>query len=485
MRFWMPAGLFSIALVAAPLPTLAQDAAQDATQTLNAIFGAWDRSDSPGCAVGIEAPALGNAPILRAWGMADLEHGIPNTPATIFEAGSVAKQFSAAAAVLLEMEGVLSLDQDVRDWLPELPDYGASVTLRQMINHTAGLRDWGSLAAIAGWGRSDRTHTHDHVLDILVRQGALNYPPGDAYSYSNSGYNLIAMVIERATGQSFADFSRERIFEPLGLSNTQWRDDYRRIVPGRSAAYQWRGDAWVIDRPTEHVHGNGGLLTTVDDLLRWNRFLEGSERGEPQRVSWGNPDFYGRMTTRGILTDGTEITYALGLVVDRLAGRASVTHTGSTSGYRAYLGRFPEDGLSVALLCNTGNANPGQLGGQVARGFLPEGGASAISETQNAASSAAETPFTPPNRGALSAYTGTFDSHEVETTWQIVLEQEGLVLLRRPGTRTLLRPVGDDMFQSGMGRIRFHRDPATGRVTALSLIQDRVWDLRFARTGDS
>jgi CubicO group peptidase (beta-lactamase class C family) len=494
------AGGLAVVLAAAVGPAQAQAQAQAQVQTeaethdriraLDAIFAPWDRMDAPGCAVGIEGPTVGGAPILRAWGMADLEHGIPNAPATIFEAGSVAKQFTAAAAVLLEMEGVLSLDQDVRDWIPELPDYGTPVTLRRMINHTAGLRDWGSLAAIAGWGRSDRTHTHDHVLDILTRQEALNYPPGEAYSYSNSGYNLLAIVIERASGQPFADFSRDRLFAPLGLSDTQWRDDYRRIVPGRSAAYQWRPGGWAIDRPTEQVHGNGGLLTTVGDLLAWNRFLEGSRRGEAQAVPWGNPDFYARMTTQGVLTDGTEITYALGLVVDDFDGRPSVTHTGATSGYRAYLGRFPEDGLSVALLCNTGNANPGQLGGRVARGFLPEpeptqgstgsgagadgGGAAGTPEASNA--------FSPPSGAALAAFTGTFTSHEVETTWQILVEDETLVLLRRPGIRTALRPVEEDTFQSGMGRIRFHRDPVTGEVGGLSVIQDRVWDLRFTRT---
>jgi CubicO group peptidase (beta-lactamase class C family) len=484
---WAATGLaIFLAAATAPAQVQAQAQAHDPVRALDEIFAPWDRMDAPGCAVGIDGPTAGETPILRAWGMADLEHGIPNTPATIFEAGSVAKQFTAAAAVLLEMEGVLSLDQDVRDWIPELPDYGAPVTLRRMINHTAGLRDWGSLAAIAGWGRSDRTHTHDHVLDILTRQEALNYPPGQAYSYSNSGYNLLAIVIERASGQAFADFSRDRLFAPLGLADTQWRDDYRRIVPGRSAAYQWRAGGWAIDRPTEQVHGNGGLLTTVGDLLAWNRFLEGSRRGEAQAVPWGNPDFYARMTTQGVLTDGTEITYALGLVVDALEGRPSVTHTGSTSGYRAYLGRFPEDGLSVALLCNTGNVNPGQVGGRVARGFLPERApeaAGAAASTDGGASPEASNAFSPLSGAALAAFTGTFTSHEVETTWQILVEDETLVLLRRPGIRTALRAVEEDTFQGGMGRIRFHRDPVTGEVDALSVIQDRVWDLRFTRTG--
>lgn len=462
--------------------------AQEPVQALDALFQAWDRDDAPGCAVGIEGPEAGSL-VLRAWGMAELEHGIPNTPATVFEAGSVSKQFAAAAAVLLEMEGVLSLDQDVRDWIPELPDYGTPITLWHMIHHTAGLRDWGSLAALAGWSRGERTHTHDHVLDILVRQEALNYEPGEAYSYSNSGYNLLAMVIERATGMSFADFSMERIFAPLGLQNTQWREDYRRIVPGRSAAYQWRGGAWSIDRPIEHVHGNGGLLTTVGDLLRWNRFLHGSAKGETQLVSWGTPDFFQRMTTRGILTDGTEITYAGGLFIDTFRGRPAITHTGATSGYRAYLGGFPDDNVSVALLCNTGNANPGQLGGQVAQQFLPaldpdtgrQAEAADAPSNGNASTDASAPRFVPPSAEDLAAYTGTFVSDEIETTWQIILEEDTLVLVRRPASQTRLRAIADDTFQGGIGTLQFFRDPQTGQITELSVRQARVWDLRFRR----
>src|SRR5690606_25352581 len=215
----------------------------------------------------------GHDVLSRAYGMADLEHDIRNSPGTIFEAGSVSKQFTAAAILLLVEDGVLSLDDDVRKYVPELPDYGHTITLRHLLTHTSGLRDWGAVAAIAGWGRNVRTHTHDHVVDILSRQRALNFTPGAEYSYSNSGYNLLAVIVDRTSGMSFADFSRTRIFEPLGMTHTQWRDDYTRIVKGRSSAYGFEGGEWVIDRPIENVHGNGGLLTTVADLLTWNQAL--------------------------------------------------------------------------------------------------------------------------------------------------------------------------------------------------------------------
>ncbi len=327
---------------------------------LDAIFENWDSTRAPGCAVAVSEG--GEIIVDRAWGMADLEFGVPNTPRTIFEAGSVSKQFTAAAVVLLALDGEIDLEDDIRDYFPELPDYGEPIRIHHLLNHTSGLRDWGSVAAISGWGRSDRTHTHDHVVEIAARQTALNYPPGQAYSYTNTGYNLMAILVERVTGDSFADFSRVRIFEPLGLHDTHWRDDYRRIVPGRASAYSPSGNGFRINRPIEDVHGNGGLLTTVHDLLRWDEAL--------RTASFHGPEFVELMERRGVLTDGRTIPYASGLFVDERRGVPYVSHTGATSGYRAFLGRYPDQELSVALLCNVTNANPGGLGNQVSDLFL-------------------------------------------------------------------------------------------------------------------
>jgi CubicO group peptidase (beta-lactamase class C family) len=459
---------------------------------LDGIFASWNSTASPGCAVGVDRSGTPE-PLYRAWGMAELEHGIVNTPATIFEAGSVSKQFTAAAVLLLELDGVLSLDDDVRRWIPELPEYapeyGAPITLRTMMNHTSGLRDWGAVASLSGWARSERTHDHDHVLEIAARQRALNYPPGEAYSYSNTGYNLLAVVVERASGVSFAEFSRSRIFEPLGLSATQWRDDYRRIVPGRSGAYGWRAGGWAIDRPIEHVHGNGGLLTTVEDLLRWNRALDAASRGEPAGEALGGESFVRRMLQQGVLTDGSTIAYAGGVSIDTFEGRPSITHTGATSGYRAYLGHFPEDALSVALLCNGSNANPGALGGAVARLFLApreaEDAGDAEDATPGAGATEAASPElvnpTPAPRGDPADYVGTYRSDEADATWRIELDGDAVFLVQRLGARTPLRAVGDgDGYMAGVGTIRFHRD-ATGRVVELGVGQGRVWDLRFTR----
>lgn len=452
---------------AIPLPA-------DSVARVAEIFAAFDSAHTPGCAVGVSRD--GEVIVRRAFGMADLEHGIANEPGTIFEAGSVAKQFAAAAVVLLAVDGELSLDDDVRLWIPELPDYGATVTVHQMLTHTAGLRDWGSVAAISGWGRSQRSHTHDHVLDIVSRQSALNYPPGESYSYSNTGYNLAAILVERISGMSFADFSRERLFEPLGLEDTQWRDDYRRLVPGRAAAYAPSENGFLIDRPIEFVHGNGGLLTTVTDLLTWNEHLRNGTLGE---------DFMALMHRRAILNDGTEIHYAGGLQFGEQNGTRRISHTGATSGYRAYLGLFPDEGLSVALLCNVTSANPGGLGGRVAGVFLPPPTSSpeptddepASAEEQDQATEASSQP----SPQDLEAYVGTFHSDDAETTLHVVVEEGEVVILRRPAARMNLRPSGEvDSFNGPLGTIVFLRDEA-GAVREISLRQARVHDLRFHR----
>ena len=215
--------------------------------------------------------SLRGTPVLaRAYGMADLEHDVPNTPDTIFEAGSVSKQFTAAAVLLLARDGKLSLDDPVRKYIPELPDYGRPLTIRHLLTHTSGLRDWGNVASIGGWPRTSRVYTHAHVLEIVSRQRALNFPPGEHYSYSNTGYNLAAMIVSRVSGMPFADFTRTRIFEPMGMTRTSWRDDYGRIVKGRAMSYAVEGNGFRTLMPFENVYGNGGLLTTVGDLLKWN-----------------------------------------------------------------------------------------------------------------------------------------------------------------------------------------------------------------------
>lgn len=332
------------------------DAQRTATQPdvgalADRVFSAYTPA-GPGCTVGV---AQGGRIVLeRAYGLSDLESGTPLSPTSIIEAGSVSKQFTAAAVTLLALEGKLRFDDDVRKHFPELPAYERPITVRMLLDHTSGLRDWGSLMGIAGWPRGTRAYTHPHVLEIIARQRSLNYPPGDQYSYTNSGYNLLAMLVERVSGQSFPAFTKARLFDPAGMTRTSWRDDFRRVVPGRAQGYQPSPGGFRLDMPFENVFGNGGLLTTVGDLLRWNEVLTRRTLGGALVDS---------LERQGVLTSGERISYAAGLVVDEYRGTPRIGHSGATAGYRAYLARYPaQDHLSVAVLCNTSAPQPSEIG---------------------------------------------------------------------------------------------------------------------------
>jgi CubicO group peptidase (beta-lactamase class C family) len=492
---------------------LAQKAAAppDARAKVDAIFARFQRPDSPGCAV---AASLDDEPVIsRAYGMADLEHDVPLTPETIFEPGSVSKQFTAAAVLLLAGQGKLSLEDSVRKYVPELPAVYAPVTIRHMLNHTAGLRDWGSIGAIAGWPRTTRVYTTALLLDILSRQQSLNYPPGAAYSYSNSGYNLAAIIVSRVAGKSLAQFTNDEIFQPLGMNATSWREDFRKVVKGRAIAYQQTGGVSRQLMPFEDVHGQGGLLTTVGDLLRWNSNFASA------RV--GGREFVNQQTVRGKLTNGQEIAYAAGLNVLTYRGLHEVSHSGTTAAYNGWLGRYPDQKLSVAVLCNTSAANGTLLGHAVAGVFLgnlpaaPSGpkvdaeqaglyrstrdhavvtlaaGADAshyrfegkrLTVEGNFGDTLYEKvdPWTPSAQD-LAAFTGQYTSEEAEVTLSIAIENGKLIANRRPDTGITLNPTYRDAFNApGLGSVRFLRNPG-GQVTELSIGEARVWDLRCRR----
>ena len=456
-------------------------AAQTATplsRLTDRVFAPWDSSTRPGCAVGI---AQGNQPrFTRAYGLAELEFGAPNAGNTIFEAGSVSKQFTAAAVVLLALDGKLRLDDDVRKYMPELRAYERPITIRHLLNHTSGLRDWGDIAALAGWPRSTRVHTHDHVLEIIARQSALNYPPGDKYSYTNSGFNLLPMIVARVSGQSFAQFSRDRIFTPLGLTYTSWRDDFTRVVKGRAQAYAPARGAWMLDMPFENVHGNGGLLTTVDDLLTWTAMLEKPD------AKW--KPLVDSMHVKGRLTNGDTISYALGLFVDQYRGIKRVQHSGATAGYRAYVTRYPGRDLAIAVLCNAASANPTAYANVITDSLLrsvlavvPARAAAAAPTPAPAGNAAAGIAPWTPTAAQLREFVGEYYSADVEATYSIRADSTGgLLLVQRPASRARMRALSVDTFDAGGQPLTFKRD-ASGRVTELHVATARAYDVVFGR----
>ena len=432
------------------------------------IFSKWS-SSTPGCAVGVAVG--GKAMLLKAYGMADLERDVRNTPDTIFEAGSVSKQFTAMAVQLLANDGKLSIDDPVRKYIPELPDYGKPLTIRHMLSHTSGLRDWGSVESIAGWPRTTREYTHAHVLEIVSKQKSLNFEPGTNWSYSNTGFNLAAIIVSRVSGMPFAEFSKQRIFTPLGMAHTSWRDDHTRIIKGRAIAYSLDNGEYHIEMPFENVYGNGGLLTTVGDLLIWNENFVNPKVGNAKLIS--------EMAAGGQFNDGKPLEYyGLGLFIEIYRGVPNVYHSGSTAGYRAHLNRFPDSRTSVAVLCNGSNGDASRSANRVSDVFLGDRLKPAPTAPSAAAPPAALNP--PPSSAQLEALTGSYWSEEAETMFVAAVDQGSLVLRRRPDAVIKLTAIGPDKFRGSIGTVTFMRN-GSGAVDSLSVNQDRVWDLRFSR----
>jgi len=432
-------------LLATTLLVPASLGAQSLAPRLDSLFGAYSSVSGPGCVIGIDRDG---APLIRrAWGAASIELRVPNRVETVFEAGSVSKQVTAASILLLAARGQLALTDDIRRHFPELPDYGTPISITELLQHTSGLRDWGAIAELEGWPRGTRTINHGHVLAILMRQRGLNHPVDARYSYTNSGYSLLAMLVERISGMPLADFSAREFFQPLGMTSTSWRDDYARIVPDRAQAYAKSGGEWRLDMPFENPHGHGGLLTTVDDLLRWNAAMTARRLG--------TPDVSAAMEVPGTLRDGTPITYGGGLVMDQYSGVAQVGHSGATAGYRAYLVRWPEQRVSAAVLCNAADANATQLTrSSVATVLTFKSGLSLVSINgfENARIGFRYT-------GAdATSFAGTWHSPEADARWVLTAAGDSLVVRRTAGERLVFRQVAADSFTNGPIRIAFERN---------------------------
>lgn len=503
------------------------------------VFARWNSTHTPGCAVGVARE--GKVLLTRGYGMADLETGTPITPQTIFESGSVAKQFTATAIMLLAQDGKLSLDDPTRKYIPELPEYDQPITIRHLLTHTSGLREWSSLVAAAGWPRGTRAHTQAELLDIMFRQKALNYPVGEYYSYTNTGYALAMTIVERVSGKSLQAFTQERIFGPLGMTHTQWRDDFTRLVPGRAQAYTREDEGWHLDMPFENVVGPGGLLTTVGDGLIWNDALATRKLGA----------VVDSLTRRMHLNNGREIQYARGLRVFDYRGIQEISHSGSTAGYSTYLARFPDRGqLSIAVLCNSAGAPAGsyvhQLADRLIRDFPPPPALdtarvdsvkfaayhgiyrntrthASLEVAPGAAARFRALPngwfwvgnnsrwrfelgpdgrptglciaqpdgdtvtyryagekFWVPTREQLRAFEGAYPSDEIAVTYQVKVVGDSLTLSPRVGSVMTLRPTYPDGFRARGAAVWFARDRG-GRVRAMHLSESRVWDLVVPR----
>ena len=325
------------------------------------LFVAWDNNASPGAAVAVAKD--GKIIFKKGYGMANLEYDIPITPATVFHIASVSKQFTVFSILLLEKQGKLSLDDDIRKYIPEVPDFGKKITLRHLASHTSGLRDQWSLLSMAGW-RMDDVITKEHVLKLVSKQKDLNFAPGDEYLYCNTGFTLLAEVVSRVSNMTFAQFTKKYIFEPLNMKSTLFYDDHEKIVKNR--AYSYYTDSTGIKKSVLNYANVGAtsLFTTVEDLSLWAMNFSDIKVGDTTIIN--------KMNTPATLNNGKTFGGALGQFVGMYKGLNEIQHGGADAGYRTYLTRFPDQNFSVVVFSNSAEFNSGRMAHNVVDIYLKD-----------------------------------------------------------------------------------------------------------------
>jgi CubicO group peptidase (beta-lactamase class C family) len=399
---------------------------------IDSVFAMYDSRTSPGCATSVVRE--GQPVFEKGYGMSDLQHGVPITSASIFHVASISKQFAAMSMVLLAKDGKLSLDDDVRKHIPEIPDFGKRITIRHLIHHTSGLRDQWQLLSLSGW-RADDPKSESDILWLVGRQRALNFEPGAEHLYSNTGFTLLGTIVKRVTGKSLREFTTERIFAPLGMTNTHFHDDHTMIVPGRTSAYVQRQgigrggaavgtDDYRISIPVFDNAGATSLFTTVQDMAKWERNFLSPTVGDSSTIA--------QMHQRGRLNSGTDIPYAFGLVHGQVRGLTTIGHGGSDAGYRADFLRFPDERTAFITLCNVGSADPGQLNRSVARIVLADRMTPIGTNGASQPVAVAEVPVDPET---LRGFAGVYLDTRTETQAAVVFQ---------PGSKTLHAGRGPD-----------------------------------------
>ncbi|HEY4112002.1 serine hydrolase domain-containing protein [Puia sp.] len=361
-RFFSKQLLIGGLLLVAGFPHCDGQVSDSLAKKIDRVFSEWDNTSSPGCALAVLKD--GKVIYTRGYGMSNMEYAIAITPGSIFHVASISKQFTAAAIIRLAMEGKLSVNDDVRKYIPEVPDLGHPISLANLMHHSSGLRDQWDLVTLAGWREGDDI-TEDDIMEMVKRQQDLNFRPGDEYLYCNTGFTLLGIVVKRVTGVSLRHYADSCFFKPLGMNSTHFHSDHTEIVPNRTSAYVRDGDRWAINIPVFDNYGATSLFTTVGDLAKWD------ENFYTAKV--GGPAFIDAMLKPGVLNNGELQTYASGLMLGQYKGRNFVEHSGADAGYRANFLRFPEQHFSVIILANLGNINPTELCRKVTDLMLPPG----------------------------------------------------------------------------------------------------------------
>ncbi|MGD8537819.1 MAG: serine hydrolase domain-containing protein [Candidatus Aminicenantes bacterium] len=449
-------------------------------EKVDKLFVSWNKPDSPGCALGIIRD--GKLIYARGYGMANLEYNIPITPKSIFRIGSTSKQFVAMCMVLLKEEGKLSLDDSLRKFLPQMPEYAAEITIRQLILHTSGIRDYLTLAEIAGI-REDDYFTDAEVVDLLARQNELNFPPGEQHLYSNSGYFLLSQIVKKVTGKSLREYADEKIFQPLGMTHTHFHDDHTEIVKNRASGYApKKGGGFVISMTTLPMTGDGGVFTSVEDLFLWDQNFYDNKLGN------SGQELIEKIQTPGVLNSGKKLNYAFGLNIGTYRGLPIVSHGGSFVGFRADMIRFPEQKFSVICLANLSRFNPCVMARRVADIYLEDlytkkSAAKKPADKKPRSKELSESDFKP-TPDELKVYVGKYSSEELDAAYILRLKKGKLFMQHenphKNYSRIALKPTSRDGFRVAGFKLSFIRDEKKD-IVGFKLNAGRVRNIFFEK----
>src|SRR6267154_2345639 len=457
MAWWqrIASGSAAIVLFWSGCIAASKNSDEKSAAAVDEVFGDLAKAGSPGCALGVYRD--GKIIYAKGYGLANLEENVPITPQSVFDIGSTSKQFTSASILLLEKQGKLSVNDDVRKYLPELPDYGPKITILHLLNHTSGLRDYLTLMELAGIN-TDSVTTDDDALALIHRQKALNFAPGGDWLYSNTGFFLLSVIVKRASGKSLRDFAAENIFTPLEMAHTQYRDDHAALVANRALAYDEREnkDGYTLNVSYFEQTGDGAVHTSVEDLLKWD------ENFYSPRV--GGQDFLKGIQERGKLNSGKVLDYAKGLFIADYRGLHTVNHGGAWGGYRAELLRFPEQHFSVACLCNVGNAGPTRRARQVADIYL--GNLMKPRENKSKESDNKENVEAAIAAEELRNFAGDYWSEELGASYRLGVADGRIKILAvvdgsgsprgNNFSADVLRAVGSDEFEVGKSGVTLH-----------------------------
>jgi CubicO group peptidase (beta-lactamase class C family) len=446
------------------------------------VFTDVAKPDTPGCALAVARD--GQLIYAKGYGSANLEQRVPITPDSVFDIGSTSKQFSAASILLLEKQGKLSVNDDVRKYVPEIPDYGKKITILNLLNHTSGLRDYLALFELSGVN-TDSVTTDEEALALIARQKGLDFDPGSEWLYSNSGFFLLSVIVKRVSGQTLREFAAENIFQPLAMNHTLYRDSHTLLIPSRALAYDpvEKTAAFTFDVSYFEQTGDGAVHTTVGDLLKWDENFYTAQVG-------GKP-FLAELQTPGTLNNGKKLDYAKGLFIETYRGLPTVRHGGSWGGYRAELLRFPEQHFSVVCLCNRSDSEPEARAERVADIYLASLLKSKEPKKAESEKSAHKPEFAI-TADELKSFAGLYSSEELGVNYKLevidgkltithVLDLSGMPRSVDPKTLVLI-PMGNNNFDAPGPGLSFHfQKNGLGPATSFTLDAGRSKGMIFKR----